>query len=222
MTEKQIFQLLAALGVSKVYKDKERGKIVLEIKTDGTPETLTVSEFKGRHVSAIRELEERKNEVRENRFAAPLEGDLSIGSRKGARMQFLKRDEQLTAEEREEKKRLFREFDEETSRHRVVISVMNHLQVHFEEMIPALETFSGMTAVQSVERVEQKAVWTKGIKSAALFCLRECRGATNEGRTQLDVAREFLSRYAIAGENDYTAEQLSNNIAQVRLLDQFD
>ena len=222
MTEKQLFQLLESLCVSKVYRDEQQASLVLEVKTDGVLETLTVSQYKGRHVSALRELDEKKGEIRENKFAVPLEGDFGIGSGNGARMQFLKRDEQLTKEEKEEKKRLLQEVENEYQRHRLVISGMNHLQVHYKEMIPALQAFSGMTPSRPAVKPDGKTLWTKGIKSAALYCLREWRGGRLEGTSQLDVSRDFLSHYDIAGEKGYTAEQLSNNISQVRLLDQID
>ncbi len=221
MTEKQLFQLLEALDISKVYRDEEHARLVLEVKSGGVLETLSVSEYKGRHVSALRELDEKKGEIRENKFAAPLEGDLGIGAGKGMKMQFLKRDEQLTAEEKEEKKRLLSEVDVAYQQHRAIIAAMNHLQVHYKEMMPALLAFSGMTPPEPPVKHDGKSMWTKGIKSAALFCLRECR-ESKEKASQLEVAREFLSHYEIAGENGYTAEQLSNNISQVRLLDQLD
>lgn len=222
MTEKQLFQLLKSLDISKVYRDEQVGKLVLEVTTDGVPETLTVSDYKSRHVAALREIDEKKGEIRENKFAAPLEGDFGLGPRNAVKMQFLKRDEQLTAEEKEEKKRLLQELDNESQRHRLIISGMNHLQVHYKEMLPALQAFSGMVPVQPLVKPEGKTLWTKGIKSAALYCLREWRGARLEGTSQLEVAKEFLSHYDIAGENDYTPEQLSNNISQVRLLDQIE
>ena len=222
MTEKQLFQLLESLGISKVYRDEQRASLVLEVKTGGVLETLTVSEYKGRHVSALRELDERKGEIRENKFAAPLEGDFGMRPGNGARMQFLKRDEQLSKEEKEEKKQLLQEVEDESQRHRTAISGMNHLQVHYKEMIPALQAFSGITPSLPAVNPEGKTLWTKGIKSAALHCLREWQGARLVGTSQLDIARDFLSHYDIAGEKGYTPEQLSNNISQVRLLDQID
>ena len=71
-----------------------------------------------------------------------------------------------------------------------------------------------------MQRVDgTKLRWTKGIKSAALYCLKESQKPNNAGKPPLELCREFLTGYAIDGEEDYTPEQLYRNMQQIVQLD---
>ena len=96
---------------------------------------------------------------------------------------------------------------------------MNYLQIHFKELLPRLAQREVPLEV-SVRRADgTKLRWTKGIKSAALFCLKESLKPINGGKSHLDVCREFLAHYAIDGEEDYSPDQLHRNMQQIVLLD---
>ena len=78
MTESQFMQLMDEFHVAHVFKP-DGGKIMLTVSNEGATETLTVSEYKNRAQEMLGELEDRKREVEENRFAVPLAGELPTG-----------------------------------------------------------------------------------------------------------------------------------------------
>jgi hypothetical protein len=61
--------------------------------------------------------------------------------------------------------------------------------------------------------------WTKGIKSAALYCLKESKKESNAGKPPLDLCREFLKQYIIDGDENYDPEQLLRNMQQILQLE---
>jgi hypothetical protein len=182
-------------------------------------ETLPVSEFKARSTASLAELEDRKTDIKDNAFASMTDGRLPTGGEQSLHVKYLKRDDQLTPEEENEKRRLLHEIVREVSHHRTVVGAMNYLQIHFKELEPKLarrEVPLGDPA-QRVDGVKLR--WGKGIKSAALFCLKESEKEVNAARTLLDICREFLAHYSIDGEEDYTPEQLFSNMQQIVQLD---
>jgi hypothetical protein len=218
MTEPQCLQLLDDLRIVHVLKP-EGGKMMLDISTPGGAETIQVTEFKARSVMAMAELEDKKNEIEENAFASTMEGQLPTGKEKTLQVQYLKRDDQLTPEEEEEKRRLLREVNKEIAFHRSVVGAMNYLQVHFKEMKPKLDRRELPLDIASSASDGTKLRWTKGIKSAALFCLKEAQKQANAGKNPLDLCREFLAHYVIDGEEGYSPEQLFRNMQQIVQLD---
>ena len=193
--------------------------MMLTIAGSGSGETLPVTEMKGRSVIALSELEDRKKEIEENAFASMMEGQLPTGGDRLVQVKYLKRNDQLTPEEEDEKRRLLREVGMEMTHHRSIIGAMNYLQVHFKELQPKLvrrELPLDMTA-QRADGVKLR--WMKGIKSAALYCLKESKKGTNAGKAPLDLCRDFLTSYVIEGDEDYTPEQLFRNMQQIIQLD---
>lgn len=218
MTEQQCIQVLDDLRIAHVIKP-EGGKMMLTIAGAGTGETLSVSELKGRSTAALSDLEDRKKEIEENAFASMMDGQLPTGENRLLQVKYLKRNEQLTPAEEDEKRRLLREVGLAMAHNRSIIGAMNYLQIHFKELEPKLvcrELPLDMTAHRA-DGVKLR--WTKGIKSAALYCLKESQKETNAGKAQLDLCRDFLSNYSIDGEEDYTPEQLFRNMQQIVQLD---
>jgi len=218
MTEQQCMQMLDELRIAHVFKP-EGGKMMLTASGPAGGETLSVSDFKARSTTMLTELEDRRRDVEENAFASMIDGRLPTGGERSLQVKYLKRDDQLTPEEENEKRRLLREIGREMSHHRTVIGAMNYLQIHFKELEPRLARRE-VPLVDTVRRVDGvKLRWTKGIKTAALFCLKESQKEVNAAKTPLDLCREFLAHYTIDGEADYTAEQLVRNMQQIVQLD---
>lgn len=218
MTEQQCMQMLDELHIAHVFKP-ERGKMMLTVSGPAGGETLSVSEFKARLTTTLAELEDRKKDIGENAFASMMDGRLPTGEERSLQVKYLKRDDQLTPEEENEKRRLLREIGREISHHRTVVGAMNYLQIHFKELGPKLARRE-VPLVDTVQRVDGvKLRWTKGIKSAALFCLKESQKEVNAPKAPLDLCREFLAHYSIDGEEDYTPEQLFSNMQQIVQLD---
>jgi hypothetical protein len=218
MTEQQCMQMLDELRIAHVFKP-EGGKMMLTVSGRAGGETLTVSEFKARSAATLAELEDRKRDIADNAFASMMDGRLPTGGERSLQVKYLKRDDQLTPEEEIEKRRLLREISREMSHHRTVVGAMNYLQIHFKELEPKLARRE-VPLGDTVHRVDGvKLRWTKGIKSAALFCLKESQKEGNTAKTPLDLCREFLAHYSIDGEEDYTPEQLFGNMQQIVQLD---
>jgi hypothetical protein len=218
MTESQFMQLIDEFHVAHVFKP-DGGKIMLTVSDEGARETLTASEYKNRAREMLLELEDRKREVEENRFAVPLAGELPTGENRTLRVQYVKKNEQLTREEEDEKIRLLRALDAAMARQRLVMGAMNYLQIHFRELQPRFASREVPLEPGIVRADGVKVRWTKGIKSAALFCLKEGNKPVNAGKSALDLCRDFLVTYTIVGEEDYTPEQLTRNMQQILLLD---
>jgi hypothetical protein len=222
MTDDQLFDLLQELEVSRVFKPAG-GRISLVLGHDRSLETLTATELKSRSVDAIRGLEEERQEVIENRFAAPIEGAFPVAGANTVPVRILRRNDQLSEEDRRHKERLLERIDAQISYHRLVIAGMNHLQVNYKELALRLIVCEASTTEQTGSpSPEERLPWTKGIKAAALQCLRESRLTANSGKTELDVCREFLERYAIEEDEDYAPQRLFLNIQQIKMLDQPD
>jgi hypothetical protein len=218
MTEQQCLQVLDDLQVVHVFKP-EGGKIMLTIAVAGGGETLAATELKSRMVGFLAELEDRKREIEENAFASVMDGNLPTGADRSVSVKYLKRDDQLTPEEEEQKRKLLREIGKEISRHRTVIGAMNFLQIHFKELLPRLLQRELPLEMAGLRSDGTKARWTKGIKSAALFCLKESEKKGNLDKSQLEICKDFLAHFTIDEEEGYSPEQLYRNMQQIVLLD---
>jgi hypothetical protein len=219
MTDQQCIQVLDSLRIVHVVRPEGGGKMMLTIAGTGSSETVPVTEFKSRSIVALSELEDRKKEIEENAFASTMEGNLPTGGDKSIQVKYLKRDEQLTPDEENEKRRLLGEVGMEIAHHRSIIGAMNYLQIHFKELQPRLERREVPLDMTAQRPDGVKLRWTKGIKSAALFCLKESMKESNAGKSPLDLCREFLAHYSIDGEEHYTPEQLFRNVQQIVQLD---
>lgn len=219
MTEAQFFDVLDELCVLHVARP-EGGKVTLVLKREGQTETLTATDIKGRATAVLAELEERRKEIEENQFAEPLEGAIATAGQHMMRVRYAKRNDQLTPEEVEEKQNLMRGVVAAMARERLIVGAMNYLQVHYRELQPRLRQRSVPPAAAETGSGGVRQHWTKGIKLAALHCIREGERPENAGRPGLEICRDFLVRYSLEEDDEgYTAEQLYRNVQQVLLLD---
>jgi hypothetical protein len=221
MTEQQFLNVLDDLHVVRVRRP-EGGKITLTVAGETGEETLTVSDLKSKTAATLAELEDLKREIQENQFASPLESEITTRDQQRMRVRYAKRDEQLTSEEGAEKLRLLREVDAGISRYRRIIGGMNYLQIHYRELQPTLTRRDMPLGALLGVREEGRQVWTKGIKSAANYCIKEAAKPANVGRSAMEICREFLQHYVLQGEEEYSAEQLHRNIQQILRLDRTD
>ena len=222
MIESQLLKLLASLEVDDVWKERADGKLLLRITSEDGSEEIPVIEYKARHVALIKDLEEKKRDILENKFAPPLVREVAMGDGKTMQMEYLKKDEQLEPDERREKERLLESIEKEAQRQRAIVAAMNSLQVNYREVIPKLHEAQSPQHVFDSSHPGERTIWTKGIKSAAIFCIREMERPEATHRTGLDVCRAFLQRYVIKEEQAYTPEQLFNNVQQIRHLDRLE
>jgi hypothetical protein len=218
MTEPQFLKLMDEFNVGHVFKP-EGGKIMLTVLGEGGSETLMASEYKNRAQEVIGEIEDRRREVEENRFAVSLSGELPTGENRTLKVQYVKRNDQLNPKEEIEKARLLRSLDVAMARQRMVVGAMNYLQIHFKELQPRFAKREVPLELGVVRADGVKVRWARGIKSAALFCIKEGAKPANTGKSPLDLCRNFLVTYEIVDEEDYTPEQLYGNMQQILLLD---
>lgn len=218
MTEQQFFSILDELSVLHVARP-EGGRVTLVCKREGQVETYTVTEIKEQANEALADLDERKKEIEDNLFALPLEGEIATGSAHTMRVRYAKRNDQLTEEESAEKQRLLRGVIAEMAHHRLIIGGMNYLQVHYRELQPRL--IQRAVPLEGMERRDGsgRRAWTRGIKSAALHCIKEGEKPANAGRSGLDICREFFAQYTLGEEDGYTPEMLYRNVQQILRLD---
>jgi hypothetical protein len=222
MTDYQVMTLLSDLGVKNVSREKDR-PLMLTVVTKTGVEQITVSEFKSRFVKSLKELEERRAEVGDNKFAAPLRGQIPLGGDSSMQVQYLKKDEQLTSEERARKKQLLEEIERDVRNHRTIIAGLNYLQLYYKQIVPKFRKHLADPGLRAIVGAgEPRILWTKGIKMAALFCIKEFKKEPPGTRKPLDVCRDFLAKYTIQEEQSYTPEQLCNNVHQIMQLDDTD
>ena len=88
---------------------------------------------------------------------------------------------------------------------------MNYLQIHYRELQPRLTRRDVPLDALLGAQEEGRQVWTRGIKSAANYCIKEAAKPANAGRSTLEICREFLQHYVLQGEEEYSAEQLHRN-----------
>lgn len=212
MGDDQVLRLLSSLGVTGLTRDSRSGSLTMVVNSPEGTQELPVLDLKKRHVSALRELEEQRREVLENRFAAPLTAEVTALGGEKIPVNYWKSDRQLTHEEMESKKELLRALEQQVWHHQTVIAGMNYLQVHAREMMARLAVSSG----KLVRRQGNRIVWTRGIKSAALYCLQQMERV---GLSEQEACSRFLTEYVIKGEEGYTPERLLNNVRQIRQLD---
>jgi len=219
MTERQCMEMLDEMHVAHVSK-AAGGKMMLTVIGPDGGETLSVTEIKGRSSITLATLEERKKGVEENTFAGMMEGQLPTGADRSLSVKYLKRDDQLTAQEEKEKRQLLLEIGSEMSHHRTIVGAMNYLQIHFKDLEPKLARREmQLPGAQAGLTGGTKLRWTKGIKSAALYCLKESKKESNAGKDPLTICREFLKQYVIDGEENYEPEQLLRNTQQILQLE---
>ena len=218
MTEPQLFSVLEELHVLHVTRP-DGGRVTLVCRQEDQVVTYTVTDIKEQANVHLAELEERKKEIEENQFALPLEGEIATRGDHLIRVRYSKRNDQLSPEEVEEKQRLLRQVMADMAHQRLIIGGMNYLQVHYRDLQPRL--IQRTTPLEGVERRDAggRRIWTRGIKSAALFCIKEGEKPSNAGRPGIDLCREFFMQYALEDEEGYTPEMLYRNVQQILRLD---
>jgi hypothetical protein len=218
MTEQQLIAVLDELQVLHVTRP-EGGRVTLVCRRDGQVVTYTVTDIKEEANAALVDLDDRKKEIEENQFALPLEGEIATGGDHMMRVRYAKRNDQLTPEEVTEKQRLLREIMADMAHQRLIIGGMNYLQVHYRELQPRL--IQRAIPLEGLEKKDAtgRRVWTRGIKSAALFCIKEGEKPANAGRPGLEICREFFMQYTLEDEDGYTPEMLYRNVQQIIRLD---
>lgn len=218
MTEQQFVAILDELCVIHVTRP-DGGRVTLVCRRDDQFITCTVSDIKEEANAVLAELEDRKKEIEENQFAMPLEGEIATVGDHLLRVRYAKRNDQLTAEEVAEKQRLLRQVTADMAHQRLIIGGMNYLQVHYRELQPRL--MQRAIPLDGLERKDAggRRIWTRGIKSAALYCIKEGEKPANAGRPGIDICREFFMQYTMEDEDGYTPEMLYRNVQQILRLD---
>ncbi len=218
MTEQQFLTLVDDLRILRVTRPEDGVMTLIRTGENGL-ETLTVSEVKAKATAVVAELEDRRKEIEENLFASPLEADIATLNQTMLHVQYAKRDDQLSREEDAEKQRLLRDVVGKITRQRLIIGGMNYLQIHYRELQPRLTRRDVPLDGVMGDNNGARLVWTRGIKSAAIYCIREGAKPMNAGRPGVEICREFLGKYVLPGEEDYTPEQLYRNVQQILLLE---
>ena len=115
-----------------------------------------------------------------------------------------------------------REVASDISRFRRIIGGMNYLQIHYRDLQRALtRRVIPLEATLGV-REEGRQVWTRGIRAAASYCIKEAAKPANAGRSTIEICREFLRHYVMQDEEGYSPEQLLANVQQILHLDHAD
>ena len=166
-------------------------------------------------------LGEQVHTVEENSFAQRVKVRISLGGDESREMEVLKSNNQLTQEERLEKKRLLSELDLEIKHCQAVLAALRYLQVYHREISGKLKGIVPEAVSLRPEPSSRvgKVLWTKGVNSAAHHCHSEGKRQQASDAHLLQLCEAFLARYVIQEEPAYTSEQLFNNVRQIRLLD---
>lgn len=220
MTDQQVLQLLKSAGVESVEKEGAGRRLLLHFRSHGFASDVTLTNFRTDLQKKIRSLEEQKQDTLKNTFASRVIAEFSMGGSAPIRMEALKRDDQLTREERDDKSRKLVALDAEMKQQRTLLLALSHLQVHMADLLPLLRPRRTAEKPMSPQaQTDGREVWDRGVKAAARHCLSEGKRFQADETALLEICRLFLERYLIKGEPSYTAEQLLNNARQIRLLD---
>ncbi|MGA9119413.1 MAG: hypothetical protein WB699_08600, partial [Bacteroidota bacterium] len=152
-------------------------------------------------------------------FASRTKTTFTLGGGEPTTLEALKRNEQLSKEEREDKTSRLTDLDSRARKRRGILLALTHLQVHSANLLPKMSPSSPATPKDPPRGPAGKKLWTKGVKAAALHCLREAQRTKVDDQALLLLCKEFLEKYSIDNEPDYSAETLFQNVRQVRLLD---
>jgi hypothetical protein len=221
MTDFQVLQQLKAAGVVGVRKEEGSTRLILVQRSKEGESEIPLGRYKTDLQSGIKQLEEEKKEVQRNFFAGRQAVEFSLPGGGPMKMEALKSDSQLSAQERSEKSGRLAALDTEAKKRRSLLMALAHLQVNIKELLPKLNPPSPLSAPVSRDS-GGKTLWTRGMKAAALFCLAEGKKIKADDAALLALCRAFLDRYAVEEEDGYSAEQLFNNVRQIRQLDALD
>jgi hypothetical protein len=224
MTEQLVLDLLVSLGVVRIDRDIATKTFFLHCVRHGHSEVITVGDYKRDTLDTLHDLEEERMEVLGNRFTAPIEGEIGMGQENTTLMkvQYWKKDDQLSQEEQQEKQRRIAQLNKDIQNQHRIVDAMNYVQVHFNTLVHKLMPRTVELNGEEPLIEGRKVLWNKGLKPAALYCLRKYADAARDGKSELDVCREFIAHFFFTGDTQYTAEQLLNAAAQIRALDRAD
>jgi hypothetical protein len=223
MTDYQVLQLLKAAGIEAVRKQENSARLLLTVRRGAEVLDVPLAEYRSELQSSVKELEEKKHDVLKNSYASRVMTEFTIGGGAPVKMEALKRDDQLSGDEKADKLRRLGEIDAETKRFRALMLALTHLQVHAAELLPQLRGKEVQPAQEvPVQTKEGKLVWSKGVKAAAMFCHTEAKRARTDDTGLLRICTAFLQRSEITDDPGLTPEQLCNIVRQIRLLDILD
>jgi len=223
MTDYQALQLLKGAGIVGARAIEDTGRLILMIRRGDSTADVPVAEFRSGIQSRIAALEEEKREVLRNSYAARAVTTFTVGGSAPLTMEALKSNDQLTKEERLEKTQRLMAVDAGIKKERSLNLALAHLQIHSKNLLPQLRVHLDPPPEETAVRHSSgKQLWTRGVKAAALFCLHEGQRRNADDQVLLEVCTEFVQRYEIKDEVDYSAERLFQNVRQVRLLDSYE
>jgi hypothetical protein len=219
MTDFQALELLRGAGIVGAHPLEDTARLVLSIRRGGTIQEVSLRDLRSEVQNELKRLDEEKQDVLRNLYAGRVLTTFSLGGGQPTTMEALKRNDQLTPEEQTDKVTRLSGIDAQAKDHRSLLLALTHFQVHSADLLPRLAPGPGKLQESEPERRAGKELWTKGVKSAALFCLREAQRTRADDSALMVLCRGFLERYEIDGDPDYTAETLFQNARQVRQLD---
>ena len=216
--------VLLPAGIVNVRKEETGARLILTFREASEEHDMPLAQYKSSLQEQIKGLDEQRQDVNKNTFASRITGEFHLGGGGPMMMEVLKKNEQLSRDERLEKTMRLQSIDSDLKKRRGMLQVLSHLQVHAVELLPewAPKPVLAPTVSTSESPSAGKQIWARGVKSAALLCLAESRRAQGSDRVLLEICRRFLLAHTISDEPDYTPEQLFNNARQIRLLDSLD
>lgn len=222
MTDHQALQLIKAAGIVGARAPESAGNLVLTVRRGDATFDVPLREFRANLQRRVRVLEEERRDIMRNAFASPATASFTLSGSDLLSMKALKRNDQLTKEERTDKTNRLLSVDANMKKERGLLLALAHLQVHTPDLLPKLQPVRIAPArPQAPARKDGKNIWTRGVKAAALHCLQEARDSKGDDNALRRVCAKFLEKYVIEDETDYSPEKLFENVRQVRLLDRF-
>ena len=217
-TNKQILDLLASLGVKDVIQDAKLSRLVVVVDRGSGEERIFVKEFKQQFVHEIENQETLRQEIQRNEFASRIPGKISLSPGSTMSVEVLKRDEQLSPEEREVKAAMIEKVENTIKQQKETLLCLTQMQIRYKEIISLLHTRPEAEMHAPILTPGGKRLWTRGVTSAARYCAAEMKRPVNAGKTQMEICTDFLASFVIQDEEQYLPDQLSNNVSQIRRL----
>jgi len=222
MTDHQAIQLMKAAGIVSARAPEHSASLVLTVQRGDARFEIPLRDFRSNLQRRVRVLEEERREILRNAFATPATTSFTLSGSDLLSMKALKRNDQLSKEERTDKTNRLLSVDANMRKERGLLLALAHLQIHTTDLLPKLQPVQMVPAPSPTPvRQDGREVWTRGVKAAALHCLNEARNSTDDDDTLRRICVSFLATYIIEDETDYTPERLFENVRQVRLLDRF-
>ena len=223
MTDHQALQLFKTAGIISARSLEGTPSLQLSMKKGDSTVEILLTDLRAELQSRVKVLEEERREILKNTYASRATTTFTMGGSSPMTMEALKRNDQLTSQERIEKTDRLMAIDGRVKSDRGLLLALAHLQVNSKDLLPKLtpDSTKPATAVESIHPSGKK-LWTRGLKAAALYCLHESQRRKADDRALFVLCEEFFENYFIEDEGDYSPEKLFQNVRQVRLLDTFE